>query len=212
MDYDGLVNLIVEEVLKRMEGTNRIQSNKPVAVIFDKDDLQEYSNIYGAEYDVKLYSDEIKKCDLVIISKLCLKGIANLANLISASKEESFIIKMLMKGTRIYIVEEGLFYKKYKNTAPRQVYSKYLEFEQTLRNYGIEFISNSINVQESKNKNTINEEKSIRINKKLISETDVRREHQSGSKVIFIDSKSIITPLARDYIKMNHIEIIKKEG
>lgn len=211
MEYDKLVNLIVEEVLKKIDNLSTSTSNKPLAIIFNEVDLNQYLKLYSSQYDVKVFDENIRECELVIITRLCLRGMANLAHLISSTSEESFIVKMLMKGKKICIVEEGLSYKRYKGTAPKQIYSKYLEFEKILKNYGIEFISNSVNININKNKNDKNEEKSIIIHKKLISESDIRKQYISGTKVIFIDSKSIITPLAEDYIKMNHIEIIKKE-
>lgn len=213
MEYDKLVNLIVEEVLKKLNKSTYENTSKKVAVIFNKDDLQKYSEIMEPEYEVVLFNENIKDCNIVVITKLCLKGMANLANLICSTKEESFVIKMLMQGKKIYISEDGLLYKKYKSSAPKQVYNKYLEFENILKNYGIEVMNDSIsNNSVENNIDTVNLEKSISISKKLITEADIRKQHILGNKVIFIDKKSVITPLAKDYIKMNHIEILNKEG
>lgn len=206
MEYDKLVDTIVHEVLKKINRNIVESTNEKVAVIFDKDDLQKYSNIMSPEYKVVLYEDNIRDCSVVIITKLCLKTMANLANLISSTREEEFIIKMLMEGKKVYIDYEGLIYKKYKNSAPKQVYNKFLEFEGVLKNYGIEIMNNSLN---KINKTTIAKEEAIVINKNLITEADVRKQYLMGNKVICIENKSIITPLAKDYIKINHIEILK---
>lgn len=206
MEYDKLVDTIVHEVLTKINTDIFQGTNEKIAVIFDKDDLQKYSNIMSPEYKVVLYEDNIRDCSVVIITKLCLKTMANLANLISSTKEEEFIIKMLMKGKKIYVADEGLIYKKYKNSAPKQVYNKFLEFEGVLKNYGIEIMNSYLN---KTNTTTIEKEETVVINKNLITEADVRKQYLMGNKAICINSKSIITPLAKDYIKINNIEILK---
>lgn len=210
MEYDKLVKLIVDEVLKRIDekAVGESHGDKKTVVIFDKDDMHKYSNFLEAQYEVILFNENIRDCNAVLISRLCLRGMGNLANLICSTEEENFIIKMLMKGRKIYIAEEGLLYKKYKNSAPKQVYNKYLEFEDTLKNYGFEVISNAINISRV---NNTDDEKFISISKKLITEADIKKNYIAESKVVFIEDKSIITPLAKDYIQTNHIEIKRIE-
>lgn len=210
MEYDKLVKLIVDEVLKRIDekAVGESHGDKKTVVIFDKDDMHKYSNFLEAQYEAILFNENIRDCNAVLISRLCLRGMGNLANLICSTEEENFIIKMLMKGRKIYIAEEGLLYKKYKNSAPKQVYNKYLEFEDTLKKYGFEVISNAINMSRV---NNTDDEKFISISKKLITEADIKKNYIAESKVVFIEDKSIITPLAKDYIQTNHIEIKRIE-
>ena len=224
MEQDNLVNLIVEELYKRIRETPISNDTRKKAVILEKDNIERYYELLGSEYNLISYDENIKDCDAVIIPRLCLKGMGNLANLTCSTKEEHFIIKMLMSGRKVYILEEGMYYKKYKNTAPKQLYSKYLDFERQLINYGIEILgssmSNTYRLEENiygNNKVDINTKKVMNksseiTNKKLISESDVRKHYINGSRVIVIDSNSIITPLARDFIRINHIEIMRKSG
>ena len=222
MEYDNLVNIIVEELYKKLKETPSNDTRKK-AVVLEKN-IDKYYKMLGNEYEIVSYSENIKDCDVVIVPTLCLKGMGNLANLTCSTKEEHFIIKMLMKGKKIYILEEGMYYKKYKNTAPKQLYSKYLEFERQLINYGIEILGSSLNNTYTLQDNIYTDNKLDNApkrvanktaeitNKKLISESDIRRQYITGSNVIVIDSKSIITPLARDFIRLNHIEIMRKSG
>ena len=224
MEYDNLVNLIVEELYKKLKETSRDNDKRKKAVILQESNIEKYYEILGNEYNLISYDENIKNCDVVIVPTLCLKGMANLANLTCSTKEEHFIIKMLMKGKKIYILEDGMYYKRYKNTAPKQLYSKYLDFEKQLINYGIEILSSTFNntykIEHNtyvNNKSDVNSKKIMNksseiMNKKLISESDVRKHYINGSKVIVIDNKSIITPLARDFIRINHIEIMRKNG
>lgn len=224
MEYDNLVNLIVEELYNKIRETPKNNDTRKKAVVMQKDNIEKYYEVIGNEYNLVSYDESIRDCDVLIVPILCLRGMGNLANLTCSTKEEHFIIKMLMKGRKVYIMEEGMYYKKYKNTAPKQLYNKYLDFERQLINYGIEILSSSFNstyiVEEGKYpKNSvdistnISMNKSVEItNKKLISESDIRKQYINGSRVIVIDSKSIITPLARDFIRINHIEIMRKSG
>ncbi|MGL5085383.1 MAG: hypothetical protein ACRC68_06625, partial [Clostridium sp.] len=109
----------------------------------------------------------------------------------------------------------GMFYKRYKNSAPKQLYNKYLDFEKTLINYGVEILSSSFaNISTIDDKvfsgnNKSNSNVSDVIKKKLITESDVRGQYIKGTRLIVIDSKSIVTPLAKDFIRINHIEIMR---
>ncbi|MBH9750468.1 ethanolamine utilization protein, partial [Clostridioides difficile] len=51
-------------------------------------------------------------------SRLCMRGLSNIALGNSTSDEERFILKMIMKGKEVYVLDEGIEYKKYKDTAP----------------------------------------------------------------------------------------------
>lgn len=224
MEYDNLVNLIVEEIYNKIRESPRNNNTRKKAVVMQKDNIEKYYEILGNEYDLVSYDESIKDCDVLIVPRLCLRGMGNLANLTCSTKEEHFIIKVLMNGKKVYIMEDGMYYKKYKNTAPKQLYNKYLDFERQLISYGIEILSSSFNntygVEDDKYQNNIKDinskismSKSSEItNKKLISEADIRKQYISGSRTIVIDSKSIVTPLARDFIRNNHIEIMRKSG
>ncbi|HCO74874.1 MAG TPA: hypothetical protein DIT16_08485 [Clostridium sp.] len=56
--------------------------------------------------------------------------------------------------------------------------------------------------------NFISEEMSFEIrNKKLISEMDLRKPFMNGMKSVVIDKKSIITPLANDFIRIHNLKV-----
>ena len=44
-------------------------------------------------------------------------------------------------------------------------------------------------------------------NKKLISEMDLRKPFMNGMKSVVIDKKSIITPLANDFIRIHNLKV-----
>ena len=150
---------------------------------------------------------------------------ANIATLTGINEEENFIINMLLSGKKVYVLESGLEYRKYKNTAPRALYNKYLSFEKELKVYGIDIIEFIEKVEDKTTRKeeykkveevsaleTLNsipeEEMSFEIrNKKLISEGDLRKPFMNGMKSVVIDKKSIITPLANDFIRIHSLKV-----
>ncbi|MFQ9976690.1 hypothetical protein [Clostridium cadaveris] len=219
MDYDKMVSIIVEEVLDKLKETPIINDCNKKAVIFQNGDLEEFYDLVGKEYEVISYNKNIRECDIAILPKLDLSVMANLANLNASSNEEKFILNMLMKGKKIYVFENGMEYKIYKDSAPKQLYNKYLNFEKQLINYGIEIINESLSskITTSCNKDLLKDFspeiiKSEKIFKKVITENDIRRVHEKGENVIIIGEKNILTPLAKDFIKINNMEIIKRNG
>ncbi|GAA0687141.1 MULTISPECIES: hypothetical protein [Clostridium] len=219
MDYDKMVSIIVEEVLDKLKETPIINDCNKKAVIFQNGDLEEFYDLVGKEYEVISYNKNIRECDIAILPKLDLSVMANLANLNASNNEEKFILNMLMKGKKIYVFENGMEYKIYKDSAPKQLYNKYLNFEKQLINYGIEIINESLSskITTSCNKDLLKDFspeiiKSEKIFKKVITENDIRRVHEKGENVIIIGEKNILTPLAKDFIKINNMEIIKRNG
>ena len=211
MDFEKLVDSILEEVYKKLQ-------NKKLVVLWE-DSIEEYNIKLAQEYEVYSYKEGITDCDAVVVSKLCLRGLANLSNGISISNEERFILKMLMKGKKVYVLNEGVEYKKYLSTAPKALYSKYVEFEEKLKDYGVSFInsieeigSKVIDIVSKKVTEEVIEQKNFQQsfeikNKKLITECDIKKLYKQGMKEVVIDKKSIITPLASDFIRIQKLNI-----
>lgn len=219
MNYEELINSIVEEVYKKLQEkamvTNAVAKKKAV-VLWDKD-MDKYSKINSA-YNVVAYEDGIRDYDVVVVSALCLRGIANLALGISVSPEERFILKALMLGKKVYVIESGIEYKRYIETAPKELYKKYISFERELRSYGVQIINNIEYLLDTKNVQIIKEDVSVVTvenkeevadlrNKKLISESDLRRPEIRGAKRLLVNKKTMITPLATDYIRINNLKV-----
>ncbi|NMS89376.1 ethanolamine utilization protein [Clostridioides difficile] len=240
MNYDKLVDLIIEEIYKKINNDELNVSNKPKAVTVFEQDSNKF-NLLKEEFEIVEFNKNIKECEIVIVSKLCMRGLSNLAFGNSTSDEERFILKMLMKGKKVYILDEGIEYRRYKDTAPKALYKKFLSFEDEIRKFGVEIIKdlNAISKDklsiksgtlsaigiEKEDKKTLNKDaislintESTNINnefsldlrnKKLISEADLRKPTINGVKNILVNKKSIITPLAIDFMRIHHLELKK---
>lgn len=234
MDYDTLVNLIVEEIYKKINSEEFKRVSKPKAVVL-WDDVSKF-DLLKDEYEVLDFNKNIKDTDILIISKLCMRGLSNLALGNSTSDEERFILKMLMKGRKVYILDEGIEYKRYKETAPKTLYKKYISYEDEIKTFGVEIVKDIRNItlnskQDSKrlnlkdkdlekeqeivnlqeiNSQLIIDEQSLDLrNKKLISESDLRKPAINGAKNVLVNKKSIVTPLAMDFMRIHRINLKK---
>lgn len=216
MDYDKMVSIIVEEVLDKLKETPTMNNHTKKAIVFQNGSLDCFYNLLGREYELISYDKSIKEGDVLIIPQLTLTMMANLANLNSSKDEEKFVLEMLMKGKKIYIFEQGLEYRRYKDTAPKQLYNKFLEFENQLLNYGIEMLNENLNDQSYHKEVSLQQHvetiKGEKISKKVITESDVRRLHEKGENLVILGENTILTPLAKDFVKMNHMEIVKGNG
>ncbi len=227
MNYDNLVNFIVEEIYNKInlniEKNKQLINKEKAVLLFSK---KEEFNFLEDEFDLVQYDETVKDADIVIISKLCMRGLSNLALGNSTSEEERFILKMLMKGKKVYVLNDGIEYKKYKDTAPKALYNKYLSYEDEICKFGVEIIKNikditsndakNIKMEFCKKAENISTEKEIcdefsldLRNKKLISEADLRKPTINGVKDILVDKKSIITPLAVDFLRIHRLNLKK---
>lgn len=216
MNYDELIDSVLKEVYSRLKEAayaKDIKTRKTL-VVFDEENINEYNRILGYVYEIIPYSIEVESCDAVFISKLCLKGLTSLATLNIEKSEHSFIIEMLMKGKEVYILEEGMEYKRYKNTSPKHLYNKYIDFEKELIKCGMNIVK-SISSIGSKNEEAtstvespILEETSLEIRgRKLITEGVLKKHYMNNMKSMVIDNNTIITPLASDFIKINNLKL-----
>lgn len=220
MDYNNLIEIIVEELYKKINTTNieYIENeNRKKAVILYENNKSKF-DLLSDKFNIEVFDNTTKDCDVVIVSKLCMRGMCNLALGNSTSNEERFILKMLMKGKKVYVLDEGIEYKRYKDSAPKTLYNKYRSYEDDICKYGVKIIKNldEITFSEEKFNKEILSEEEVKIDdkfsidlthKKLISESDLRKPMINGTKNIIVSSKSIITPLAMDFIRIHNITV-----
>lgn len=226
MDYDKLIEFIVDEIYKKLENQGVKENNDlPKCVLMWERDEDKYKFL-NDKFKVLNYNKDIKDCDVLVISRLCLRGLCNLAMGNSVSDEERFILKMIMSGKKVYVMEDGLEYKRYKQTAPKTLYNKYLNFEKEIKSYGVEIVNNpksilnevKINYKEEYAKETTEIKVNVNLtentldlrSKKLISESDLRKPQINGIDKILLGKKSIITPLANDFIRIHNLKLDKE--
>lgn len=208
MQNESLVDEIMEEIYRRLESkVNKELSQKKFVVIgpmpnFDLESLQNAHELIANKKDILGYQG-------IIITELTVAMLSHLALSSPINEEECLIMKALLQDKPVYVLEEGIEYRRYKKNAHKALYTLLMEYEDKIKKYGIKCIRHldeiSSQVQEVI-KGNVNLD--LRY-KKLLLEADLIKKHIEGICTITVSRKCIITPLAEDYIRNHHIYIEK---
>jgi ethanolamine utilization protein len=222
LDREALIQAVADEVYKRLrqnQTAEAIPPVKPKAVLLSGEPVSELEEMLNPHYDVQYYDESLRDCDLIIIPKLCIQLLSNLANGISAGNRERFVLTMLLKGKRVIALDEGLLYRKYKSTAPVLLYKLYAGFADKLENYGIRIVQTpellAACLEEDGQSDIQTEVEDIPscqdvLSKKVITEAELKQCHFRNIKTVVIDRNSIITPLAQDYLRMQKMHVHRR--
>lgn len=246
MDLEKLVDMITKEVMRKIKESMESENSKinsPRILIVESSQSDIYSNLVNKLDSIKylIHSKEDMNSDLnsydnIIIGSIDNRELANLALGVQCSEKEKIIIDSILLGKDIFLVEEGIEYRKYKDKSNKVFYSLYRDYENKLINYGIKLVKEdmigkihsdkkinsmesieSIGVTVTENKesniitNVIIDETEIYdfTKKRLITEVELRKAFNKGMKGIKLSSRTILTPLVKDFIRMNNIKIIQ---
>ncbi len=134
------------------------------------------------------------------------------------SRRHSVFLEALLSGRKVYILEKGLEYRRYRESSYKALYQKYQEYEEEIRRFGGEIVSG---VQEAA-------ELAVRVWKKdcapaddstafdltglkLLGESDLGKMRGTGYRTVLIGRKTIITPLAKDYISNHNLTVRRQQ-
>lgn len=217
-EYQNLIDEVVKEIYKRLEKEFPNSHKKKVVLIGDVNE-DEYK-VLENKYQIVHFSSDVTDFHSIIICKMPLTMLGNLAVGCSHREEEIFVLKALLSEKPVYMIESGLEYRNYKKTSYKTLYTLYSDYEKKITQYGIESISNISDVlqyeQNNETKHNLRLDRDDthvglnRINlsaKKLLLESDLMKSHNSYSDMIELNKKCIVTPLAMDYIKNHNLNI-----
>ncbi len=207
MQSQILVDEIMEEVYRRLESkVSQELTRKKLIVIgpMPNSDLENLQSIY----ELSSYKKEIVGYEGIVITKLTVDMLGHIALGAAVTEEESFIIKALLQEKPIYMIEQGIEYRRYKKNAHKALYTLLMDYEDKIKKYGIRCISHldEIPIEEIEKGNDKIQEvirENIRLDmtyKKLLLESDLIKKHIEFISTIRILNSCIITTLAEDYI------------
>lgn len=200
MDSDTLIQTIVERVLTQLQ-EECSGNNKTKVMVFGTYSQQVEQHILKCicTTDVELcfWDDERQhtEAERYIIPLLSCGDMADLALGKAKGPMIEAVLQLLLAGKAVEVIDYE--YKVYEKTASPALYKLYLQYESTLNSFGLIFFKSD-------------PEPVLRFWQKLITEKDVEQAAQNGAKEIHVPIDSVITPLAVDQAKLNHIDINKK--
>ena len=219
------IDEIVTELYKRLEENHALSKKAFVVGPMDQNLLKTLS----LNYDVTTKEDKVKDYDLVLITELSVELLAHLALGCPMDGREQIILRALLMGKRVYLMQQGIEFYLYRDTAYKNLFVQYQEYLDQIKLFGIQIIADSaslldeqvigekktIGVKKAMDEKNIPYEKTFNhttidyLNKKVLLEKDLLDDHVRNA-VILLSQKCIITPLAEDYIRMHMISVQRK--
>ena len=163
-----------------------------------------------AAYQIIPFS-EAESCDIYVLAQMPIKLMADLVLGIPSEPQAACILRALLEGKRVYLLESGLEYRRYKETAYKTLYHLYQEYEAAVQRFGIELISYTSEIaKENRIKPRPETEDYVDLSGlRLLRESDLIKVRGTGSITILLGQNTIITPLARDYISNHNMAVIR---
>lgn len=219
MTQDAFVQLIVEKVMKRL-------GKEPWFLMgSESNELEELVKKLG-ENQV-YWTETPEQADWICVTKVSARTLAEIARGYGDSEETKLLIEAIAEGKKVCFLEEGLHYRKYRETCPAKLYEKWQSNEAVLLSYGVRFTTAGQlfgdmakvgektcggevrSLSENGESTAKNSEGTTELRAKLITENLLSRLPQKGSKDIQINEDAIVTPLAQDYIRQERLNILR---
>ncbi len=222
------VEEVIEELYKRLQ-INVSSTTKKVIILFGEvpeTDLIPLTNIYDvvpfnediinydatANYDATVKYDTTVNYDAIVISNMTIDMLGSLATGCCHRREELFILKALLKEEAVFVIDSCMEYKKYKESAYKNLYSLYSDYENKLFQYGMKPITNILELLKDVKEEQVTTNMIMDVDltyKNLILESDLSKVCRKGFTSISIHNNCIITPLALDYMRDHNIKVKK---
>ncbi len=181
---------------------------------------------------LKEYNVKVEDYDTVVIYQLSVDALGKLAGGICDSPFLHLASRAILLGKRVLIAEDEVELYRYKQTAPEAYYSMLEEKLNQLRSYGVLFSryadlepvlsdpsqcsgcgrNESEGVRKeseylSKQSEQSGGKQKLRIDKKVITESDIRKLTGENISSICINKNAILTDLAKEYLHNRKIDI-----
>lgn len=198
-----MVKHIIQEIMKKMGEEDR----KALAIAFPERNL---GNLKGIHIDyIEDLSEDVDTCnyDSIILGKLSNKELASIALGTPNDLISSIVIEGILTGKKVYVLADGVAYYKYKETSNIAFYNMLQEYERKLKLFGIEFVEKGELLNLFQENEDRNQSKAYFVQEKIITEAVIKGVFMNGYQRITTKKDAIFTPLARDYIRTNQIQI-----
>ena len=212
MDKSRLAQEVLEEVMRRlaidfpMPATGR-HADAPKAAVLGRLSNEE-TEILESSLQIVPIAEE--GWELLLLAELSPQLLCGLALGVSVSEEAKTVIEALLEGKRVCMLESGLAYRRYKDSAPKTLYLQYQEYEERLLRFGIERISHVSDLSAGYGRameGACADLSSLR----LLRESDLIRVKSQGYRQICLGAQTIVTPLAGDYISNHRLQVRRRD-
>ena len=216
---DGLIDDIIEEVKARMDkiqGQSCGCRRKPKVLVLGELEQAE-ENILKSFAEICTSLEE-GTCDFVVAAQVSAGLLAFTALGIPGQPEAQRILEAMLNGKKVYFLEKGLEYRRYRESSYKALFQKYQEYEEEIRRFGGEIVSGIQEAAElemrTRKEDCAPKEDSTAFDLtglKLLGESDLGKIRGTGYRTVLIGRKTIITPLAKDYISNHNLTVRRQQ-
>lgn len=220
MDSEILIDEVLKELYKKLSIKENVLhcSQKPrLKLVLIGSLTSEEKDLLGKEFDIFPFSSSFYQQSLsysvVLISHMTLEELASLALGYSLKPEGNVILQTLLLDKPVYLLEHGLEYRKYKNTAHKTLYHLYQDYEKKILQYGILLVSTVMELLTGSITAFDINFPVVEIDftsKNLLLEADLLKMNRRNLFTLRLRKTCIITPSAADFIRNHNIKIIKQ--
>jgi len=238
MNTEALVELIARRVMEQLRAlSGQPAINKPkssVLVVGDCQDRQQLEQMLGNSYQLTYTRDQQGNAainpdefDHIVLATLPNSLLSALAIGLERGSEGCVIVESLLLGKTVYILEEGIAYRRYRQTANPAFYQVFADKEATLSSFGMKVVKlaqltdaftgneTTKDVYESASTKSmictnLPASKGVHvITNRVVGEKDLRTCYEQGYRSIKMPERAVITPLARDFLRLKEDLVVK---
>ncbi|MCC5912235.1 MAG: hypothetical protein JJT76_17610 [Clostridiaceae bacterium] len=226
MEIEALVEKITQEVMKQLKDRqvkSKSSYSKQALVFCSEASIDKGNILYQLEekeigccFNDKYCTEEIESVDYVIIPTLSVASLAFIANGIEGDESSKVVIRSKLYGKEVLVLDGGIEYKTFKQTSEPALYELYEAYQGKLQDFGVkvgsleemlQFQRRQIQPPEAFAKKENKE--GTYIEARLITENTLKQIECKENSSVYIKTKAIVTPMAKDYIRKKKIQIIR---
>lgn len=225
MGIENLIERIVREILTELGETKK--TNK---ILFLEEDQKatklQFKNLIDNWTDIEFLdfekTQDISEYRSILIKDLSIDEFLNISEGKQINQKTTIMREAFLKNKEVLIVLEGIEHRKFKDTSNEKFYNIFIEKEKMLKSFGVEFVTSSdlnkklqsireielFNIEKviaSENKKDV---KCYKIEEKLVTISILKDiVAKTNTDEIEISKDTIITSLAKDYIRENNLQV-----
>lgn len=209
-NLDKIVDLITDRLMDKLQ-VESYKSSVFVIGAFDTPDILDREG-----YQVVKNSSS---ADIILVESIGFDAMLRIASLCPLTEDEAVVIKSLLKGKKVLVLNELFDFHQFKQTSKALLFQDLQEQYEKLIRYGVQFYKkeelvsileestggeNNKSVQEvSKNSSTPKTVEKVG----LLTEKKLIEMNLSDNDSIRLKKGMIVTALAKDYLKRHNINI-----
>lgn len=209
-NLDKIVDLITDRLMDKLQ----VESDKSSVFVIGAFDTPDILDREG--YQVVKNSSS---ADIILVESIGFDAILRIASLCPLTADEAVVIKSLLKGKKVLVLNESFDFHQYKQTSKALLFQDLQEQYEKLIRYGVQFykkeeliaiLEESTSGENNKPAHDVQKNSSTpkTVEKVgLLTEKKLIEMNLSDNDSIRLKKGMIVTALAKDYLKRHNINI-----